>query len=74
MRLAKRPCLARTKGTGLQRRILCAVVGHRQTHVGERVERGDVIGYVGTTGASTGCHLHFMAFEDGETVDPMGWL
>lgn len=44
------------------------------TYVGERVERGDVIGYVGTTGASTGCHLHFMTFEDGETVDPMGWL
>lgn len=44
------------------------------TYVGERVERGDVIGYVGTTGASTGCHLHLMAFEDGETVDPMGWL
>ena len=42
------------------------------TYVGERVERGDVIGYVGTSGASTGCHLHFMVFEDGETVDPMG--
>lgn len=44
------------------------------TYVGERVERGEVIGYVGSTGASTGCHVHFMVFEDGETVDPMGWL
>lgn len=44
------------------------------TYVGQRVERGDVIGYVGTTGASTGCHLHFMVFEDGGTVDPMSWL
>ena len=44
------------------------------TSPGDRVERGEVIGYVGTTGASTGCHLHFMVFEDGATVDPMTWL
>jgi murein DD-endopeptidase MepM/ murein hydrolase activator NlpD len=44
------------------------------THVGQRVERGEVIGYVGNTGYSTGCHLHFMVFENGGTVDPMGWL
>ena len=42
--------------------------------VGQRVQRGQVIGYVGTTGASTGCHLHFMVFENGATVDPMKWL
>jgi murein DD-endopeptidase MepM/ murein hydrolase activator NlpD len=42
--------------------------------VGQRVQRGEVIGYVGTTGASTGCHLHFMVFENGATVDPMKWL
>jgi murein DD-endopeptidase MepM/ murein hydrolase activator NlpD len=44
------------------------------TYPGQRVERGDVIGYVGTTGASTGCHLHFMVFENGRTVNPMSWL
>ncbi len=38
------------------------------------VDRGEVIGYVGTTGSSTGCHLHFEVFEDGEHVDPMRWL
>ena len=42
--------------------------------VGERVTRGEIIGYVGTTGASTGCHLHFMVLENGATVDPMTWL
>jgi murein DD-endopeptidase MepM/ murein hydrolase activator NlpD len=41
---------------------------------GEKVGRGDVVGYVGNTGYSTGCHLHFMVFENGATVDPMGWL
>ncbi len=44
------------------------------TYVGQRVRRGDVIGYVGSTGYSTGCHLHFMVFRDGQTVDPMNWL
>jgi murein DD-endopeptidase MepM/ murein hydrolase activator NlpD len=44
------------------------------TYTGQRVQRGDVIGFVGTTGASTGCHLHFMVFENGRTVDPVKWL
>ena len=44
------------------------------TYVGADVERGEVIGYVGNTGYSTGCHLHFMVFENGATVDPMSWL
>lgn len=44
------------------------------TFEGEQVERGDVVGYIGNTGYSTGCHLHFMVFEDGATTDPMGWL
>jgi murein DD-endopeptidase MepM/ murein hydrolase activator NlpD len=41
---------------------------------GEQVARGEVIGYVGTTGYSTGCHLHFMVYVDGGVTDPLGWL
>ena len=42
--------------------------------VGATVDRGDVVGYVGTTGWSTGCHLHFTVMENGKPVDPMKYF
>ena len=42
--------------------------------VGATLERGDLVGASGTTGASTGCHLHFEVMVNGEVVDPLGWL
>ncbi|MGB3257854.1 MAG: peptidoglycan DD-metalloendopeptidase family protein [Ornithinimicrobium sp.] len=38
------------------------------------VTRGQIIGYVGTTGLSTACHLHFETRENGIAVDPRSWL
>jgi murein DD-endopeptidase MepM/ murein hydrolase activator NlpD len=39
--------------------------------VGQKVNQGDVIGPVGSSGASTGPHTHFMVKLNGSTIDPM---
>ena len=42
--------------------------------VGDRVTAGQVIAHSGTTGLSTGCHLHFMVLRSGKPVTPQDFL
>ena len=56
---------------------LASIYNHATSYivgVGQHVERGQVIGYMGTTGWSTGCHLHFTVLVNGHTVDPVTWF
>jgi len=46
----------------------------RGVRAGDAVSPGQVIGQVGSTGISTGPHLHFEVFVDGVRVDPLGWV
>ena len=38
---------------------------------GQTVKKGQVVGYIGSTGMSTGAHLHFSLYKDGVLVDPL---
>lgn len=42
--------------------------------VGQELKRGETIARVGTTGSSTGCHLHFEVELHGDVVNPLDWL
>lgn len=41
---------------------------------GQLVKRGDVIGYVGSTGQSTAPHLHYEVLKDGKRIDPINFF
>ena len=48
--------------------------GSRQVQVGQYVEAGQLIGFVGSTGSSTANHVHFEIHINGGVVDPYAWL
>lgn len=54
-----------------------SLYGHMTNYIvteGQYVARGEVIGYMGSTGWSTGPHLHFTIYRNGATVNPMNFI
>ncbi len=56
---------------GYSYQTLYAHLSKKAVKPGERVTRGQVIGYVGNTGLSTGSHLHYEVIKDGVRVNPV---
>jgi murein DD-endopeptidase MepM/ murein hydrolase activator NlpD len=64
-------------GHGIERGVSLATTYNHLSRIvvsGGSVRRGELIGYSGTTGSSTGCHLHFETYENGTPVNPRRWL
>ena len=41
---------------------------------GQKVKRGDVVGYIGATGKATGVHLHYEVLKNDKQIDPINFL
>lgn len=59
-------------GSGISSRY--AHLSGTNVTVGDRLSAGDVLGYVGSTGDSTGPHLHFELLRDGRKINPEPYL
>jgi murein DD-endopeptidase MepM/ murein hydrolase activator NlpD len=63
---------------GVVNGALLTTTYNHQSHLGvttgQHVDVGQVIGLSGTTGYSTGCHLHFELLVNADFVDPMPWM
>ena len=58
--------------------VLLTTTYNHQEHLGvdpgQPVQAGEVIGHVGSTGYSTGCHLHFELIVNSDVVNPLPWV
>ena len=59
-------------GNGYQTRY--AHQKYLNVKVGDHVQKGDILGYMGTTGNSTGNHVHFEVRLNGNTIDPYDYV
>lgn len=59
-------------GNGYKTRYAhCATI---KVQVGDVVRKGDVVALMGSTGRSTGAHVHFEVYKNGRTVDPASYI
>lgn len=56
---------------GYTYKTLYAHLSKKAVKPGQKVKRGQVIGYVGSTGMSTGAHLHYEVIKNGQRVNPV---
>lgn len=59
---------------GYNYETLYAHMSKLEVKIGDRVKRGDVLGYLGNTGRSSGPHLHYGIYRNGQAVNPRYYL
>jgi murein DD-endopeptidase MepM/ murein hydrolase activator NlpD len=59
------------RGKGREHILAHMIAGSLRVKKGQRIEQGQVVGLMGTTGASTGVHLHWEIRIKGQFVDPI---
>ncbi|MGJ3251584.1 MAG: peptidoglycan DD-metalloendopeptidase family protein [Elainellaceae cyanobacterium] len=55
-------------------RTLYAHMSEVNTSQGDSISKGQIVGYLGNTGRSTGPHLHYSVYHNNKTVDPRSYL
>lgn len=56
---------------------LITLYAHNERNVvrqGERIQRGQIVAFMGASGRASGTHLHFEVHQDGRLADPLRWL
>ena len=54
----------------------CTYYAHNRKNtvqVGQSVKRGDIIGYIGSTGSATGNHVHYEVWHNGKNKNPISY-
>lgn len=59
---------------GYNYETLYAHMSDLEVEIGDRVKRGDIVGYLGSTGRSSGPHLHYGVYRNGQAVNPRYYL
>lgn len=67
-------CIVIDHGGGISSLYGHMTRGSRRVSVGDKVSAGQVIGLIGSTGVSTGPHLHFEVRKNGQVVEPLDYV